>query len=86
MTATETTKAIREALKTAGIAAKCRKYESCGVTFVTINPPAYGVEFSETEQGIILTICKVLGLTLSRGMAINVEQRTYFHGFTLVKP
>jgi len=79
MTNEHTAKAkhFRKRLSAYGISARCRAFTSCGVKYVQINVPAYETEFTDQEQGQILIIAKTIGLTLSRGMEINLDQRTY---------
>lgn len=80
------TKHFRNRLKAAGIKAGCRAFVSCGVQYIQINTPTYEALFTEQQQREILTIAKVSGLTLSRGMEINTEQMTYGHGGSFVVP
>lgn len=88
MNTTHTTAAkhFRKRLAVAGIKAKCSAYVSCGVQFVRVSPPAYGIEFTDAEQGTILLIAQCNHFTLSQGIEINVDQRTYGPGAVFVLP
>jgi hypothetical protein len=77
MTHAEMAKHIRGRLKAAGINARCSCSESCGVQYIRVNPPTYEAEFSDAEQATILVIADCNHLTLSRGAAIDLNQRTY---------
>lgn len=80
-------KHIRGRLKAAGISAKCRAYEACGVAYIAINPVTFETEFTDAQQATIVLIADCNYLTLARGTAIDLSQRTYsktavfeFHG------
>lgn len=65
---------IRKELKIKNIKAKVRI--SPGGGSVQVNAPAYGVHFSEEDQRQIKTIAKSSGLTLVRGLEINIDRMT----------
>ena len=69
---------FRHLLKRDGIKARCRVAPGGGG--VQIFPVAYGVEFNEDTQRHIRTLAVLNKLTLVRGMAINIEQMTDYHG------
>jgi hypothetical protein len=73
-------KHIRGRLRAAGVKARCRCYQSCGVSRIQINTPTFDYCFSDEEQQQILLIADVNKLTLTRGGQIDLSQRTYAKG------
>lgn len=73
--ATATAKTLRQQIRAAGIKARVR-VSPASRRAVQINAPAYGVEFTETEQRTIRAIAVANSMTLVQGMPINVEQMT----------
>lgn len=76
-TLTRTAKHFRKRLAVAGVKAKCSALVSCGVQMIRVNVPSYKLEFSDADQAQILLIASCNHLTLSRGQAIDLSQRTY---------
>lgn len=72
----EITAHIRGRIKHAGIKARVRLYEACGSRFIQIAGITPDAEFTDEQQREIRIIAQVNGLTLSRGMPIDIEQMT----------
>lgn len=73
MTHKEMTKHIRSRLAAAGIKARCSLYTSCGSKWIRISPPSADAFFTDDQSREINIIGKVNGLTLVRGMEIDIE-------------
>ena len=74
-------KQIRGRLRAREIKAKCSAYVSCGTQYIRISKPTFDApDFTKAQQREILIICKVNGLTLSRGGEIDENRMTYPEG------
>lgn len=78
---TDMTAHLRKLIAKEGIKARVRKTPGCKVS-IQVFPVAYGLEFAEAEQRFIRTLAKVNGLTLVRGLEIDVERMTDGHGMS----
>lgn len=78
MTYKEVTKHIRNRIAASGINARVLMKRYCGSETIHIVTPGAGFEikFTESEQREIRLIAKLNGLTLTRGMEINIERMT----------
>lgn len=76
MTHKELAKHFRNRLRHEGIKARCDMMVSCGSKALRVFVPAFDATFSEDEQRVIRTIAKANGLTLVRGMEIDIERMT----------
>lgn len=72
---------IRSRIKAAGIKAKCKMQDYCGNQVISVDVPAYGIEFNAEEQREIRLIAICNKLTWARGMAIDIDQMTNPHEF-----
>lgn len=84
-THTETVAHLRNLISKEGIKARVRKLASSKSGF-QVFPIAYGIEFTEAEQRFIRNVAKINGLTLVRGMEIDVERMTDPHGMEFYIP
>lgn len=75
----EMTAHLRKRIAAEGIKARVRKCPG-HKTGIQVFPVAYGLEFTETEQRFIRNLAKINGLTLVRGLEIDVERMTDGHG------
>ena len=79
MTHKEMTSHIRNRLAAAGIKAKCKMQDYCGHKIIAIDAPAFGVDFTETEQTAMFNIVTANRLTHIRGLEV-VNNGTMTHG------
>jgi hypothetical protein len=84
-THTETVAHLRKLVSKEGIKARVRKLVA-STSGIQVFPTAYGIEFTEAEQRFIRNVAKINGLTLVRGMEIDVERMTDPHGMTFHIP
>jgi hypothetical protein len=83
MTHKEMTAHIRNRIKVAGIKAKVKMQD--GYT-ISVDVPAYGIEFTEEDQRTIRHIADCNRLTWVRGLKIDVDQMTNPHEFKFRMP
>lgn len=78
MTGKEAAASFRRQLKEAGIKTHCRTFpaDTLGPASVRISVPAFEIQFSEEEQRTIRQIALNMGLTLVRGLPIDVGRMT----------
>lgn len=69
----ELTAHIRNRLKAAGIAARCKMQDGCdGNKVIAVDVPAYDAQFTEEQQAEILLIASCNRLTFVRGLPLGV--------------
>ena len=80
----EMTAHVRNRIKAAGIQARVKMVESCGVRWVYVDGATYEARFNEVQQREIKIIAQVNGLRFARGMAIDLDQMTNPQEFRFV--
>lgn len=91
MDATATAATVRQALKVAGIAARCRVApgsRDCVQVFTTQFAGTDGnrLRFTDIDQHTVRSIAIDLGLTWVRGLPIDIDQMTNPFGFDFYLP
>lgn len=73
LTHKERTAHLRKVLKAYGPKARVKKYESCGVRWISVIVPSYEARFTPDELEQIALAARANHLTFARGMEITVE-------------
>ncbi len=73
LTHKEMTYHIRKRIQVSGIKARVSLYESCGLNWIRVSGIDADARFSDSDQKVILMIAACNGLTLSRGLKIDVN-------------
>lgn len=82
MTHKEITNHFRKRVKAAGIAARVKMNEACGIKYVTVVTPNYEARFNSDHLREIAIIAQVLKLTGARGSVIDLNNITQLTGKT----
>lgn len=82
LTHKEITTHFRKRVKAAGINARIKMNEACGVKYVTVAVPSYEARFTSEELNEIGIIAQVLKLTGARGSEIDLSNIVQLTGKT----